>query len=471
MKNRLDGLSEIRGYFFRDPTPIWYVDPSGFNMLGMDEWVRGFRYVTFNDCFDGAHPRTFVPPREHDEVFPFETLEEMNDYLIRNPAVADRIRARGSGRALFLLFDETIEAACRELELELCLPSAELRRSIDDKVEATRIASRAGVAAVPNVLAHVESYRELREVAASLGQDLVIQTPFGDSGTTTYFVSDRDGFEQHQREIASQSEVKIMKRIRCRQGAQEACVTRQGTIVGPLMTEIVGFPELTPYTGGWAGNEVAAGSFPDGVPAVAAERTARVGDELRNMGYRGYFEIDWLLDDENGELYLGEINPRLTGASSMTNLAAFAHADAPLVLFHLLEFSDIDFRVDVARLNARWADPENMDAWGQLILKRIEPGAVRLREAPPSGVWRMNDDGEASFRFAQTHRRTVDGDSEAFFLRIAGPGDVVHPGDDIGILVLRGRLMTPDYRLTRRALQWNGAIRRSFSGEPIPTED
>ena len=41
----------------------------------------------------------------------------------------------------------------------------------------------------------------------------------------------------------------------------------------------------------------------------------------------------------------------------MTNHAAFAHADAPLFLFHLLEFSKKPFNLDVEELNARWADP------------------------------------------------------------------------------------------------------------------
>jgi len=47
-----------------------------------------------------------------------------------------------------------------------------------------------------------------------------------------------------------------MKRIKCRGAAIEACVTRHGTIVAPLMTELVGFKELTPYKGGWCGNEI-----------------------------------------------------------------------------------------------------------------------------------------------------------------------------------------------------------------------
>ena len=45
----------------------------------------------------------------------------------------------------------------------------------------------------------------------------------------------------------------------------EACATKAGTIVGPLLTEIVGLKELTPYKGGWCGNEMLPGSFLRGV--------------------------------------------------------------------------------------------------------------------------------------------------------------------------------------------------------------
>ena len=111
---------------------------------------------------------------------------------------------------------------------------------------------------VPNVLASVESYAELRKAAKNLGKDLVVQTPFGDSGHTTYFISSEADWKRYATEITAERELKIMKRIDCRQAAIEGCATRAGTVVGPLMTELVGFPELTPYKGGWCGNEIFA---------------------------------------------------------------------------------------------------------------------------------------------------------------------------------------------------------------------
>jgi hypothetical protein len=151
----------------------------------------------------------------------------------------------------------------------------------------------------------------------------------------------------------------------------------------------------------------------------------------------------------------------------MTNLAAFAHADAPLFLFHLLEFSDVDFELDVEELNARWADPSNIDSWSQLVIKHTKDSVEYITHAPRSGVWQIRPDGHADFIRVQTHRRTVQDDSRGFFLRFAGAGDYFYEGADLGILVTPGRLMTDDFQLNDRAKQWISAIRGQYHARPL----
>ncbi|MEX2531634.1 MAG: biotin carboxylase [Gemmatimonadota bacterium] len=465
----LKGISDIRRYFFRNRTPTYFISATNFNLLGMDEWVRNFHFINYIDCFDGEHPHVFVPSeRPHQE---FTCIEDINNYLLEHKEVVDLIEGRGpGGKAVFLFFDEETEKLCQELGLEVCFPPAELRREVDDKISATRIADRAGVPSVPNVLSEVRDYEHLREVSAELGDDLVIQTAFGDSGHTTFFISDEEDWDRHSEEIANKGEVKIMKRIRCRGSALEACVTRHGTIVGPLMTELVGFPELTPYRGGWCGNEVFAGAFPPRVREQAREATVRFGEELRKMGYRGYFELDFLTDLDTDEVYLGEVNPRITGASAMTNLAAFAHADAPLFLFHLLEWSDMDFELDVEALNARWASADNIDSWSQLVIKHTADTVEQVTHAPRSGVWEMGEDGRIHFLRVQTHRRTVEEENRGFFLRITRAGDYRYKGADLGILITPGRLMTDDHKLNDRARAWIDGIQAQYETVNVDPE-
>src|SRR5947209_10068043 len=55
------GVPEIRSFFRTNQTPVYFVSPTPFNLLGMDRWARNFHYVNYYDSFDGGHPRVFVP--------------------------------------------------------------------------------------------------------------------------------------------------------------------------------------------------------------------------------------------------------------------------------------------------------------------------------------------------------------------------------------------------------------------------
>jgi len=199
----------------------------------------------------------------------------------------------------------------------------------------------------------------------------------------------------------------------------------------------------------------------------ARRYTFQFGEQLRKEGYRGYFDLDYLIDQDSGQLYLGELNPRVTGASSMTNHAAFAHADAPLFLFHLLEFSGVDFELDIDDLNSRWADPDYIDSWSQLVIKHTLDSVDQITQAPATGIYRLQPDGKVVYNRFDYHRRAVESENEAFFLRIAGPGDYRYEGADLGILVTRGRSMTADFQLNDRALAWIDGIVGAYEGEAL----
>ena len=456
----LRSLSDIRRFFYRNETPVYFISATNFNLLGADEWVRSFKFISYLDCFDGQHPGVFVPEELSHEAF--ESIEDINNYLLEHKEVAEYVTIRGAGKVLFLMFDEKTEELAGELDLEVCFPSARLRQYLDDKVVTTRIAEEAGVECVPNVLAGVDSYESLRRASRDLGPDLVIQTPFGDSGHTTFMISNYDDWRKHSDEIVKEPVVKIMKRIRPRGTAVEACVTRHGTIVAPLMTELVGFEELTPYSGGWCGNEIFADPFTRSVRDKTRRMTYAMGERLKEEGYRGYFELDFLIDEDTGQVYLGELNPRITGASSITNHAVFALSDMPLFMFHLLEWMDVDYDLSIRHLNQRWARPENIDAWSQLVIKHTADTVGVVTEAPPTGIWRMDEAGQVRFSRFDTHRRAVESEREAFFLRVTGIGDYWYEGADLGILVTRGRLMTDDFELNERAKAWIAGLESLF---------
>lgn len=472
----LRGISELRGYFRTNQTPIYFVSPTAFNLLGIDRWVRSFHYVNYFDSFDGGHPCVFVPTRAAHE--PFNSIEDVCNYLLTHDEVRRFVgsrRPQGTGppgKAVFVFFEEESERLAEGIGLQVALPSAELRHRLDSKIVTTRLGDAAGVPSVPNVLGRATTYPELLALAASasLGEDLVVQTPYGDSGKTTFFVRAERDWNAAAEEMEDQ-ELKVMQRIQPRAVAVEACITRHGTVVGPLMIDLTGYPELTPYRGGWCGNDIFPGALSLRNREQAIDYTRRLGDRLAQEGYLGLLEVDYLVDVASGEIYLGELNPRLSGISSMTTVSASAYADMPLFLFHLAEYLGLEYEVDVDEINRRWGSDRLTDVWGQIILKEPDDIVELLTDAPKSGIWRVDEDGDMRGGWPADDWHNLRDEAEGFYLRILGPGDYRYRGADLGILVTRTRMQTDDGQLTERCRRWISAIRSRFAGTAVERLD
>ena len=466
-RRRLNGISEIRTFFRTNQQPIYFVGPTAFNLLGIDRWVRNFQYIVYYDSWDGQHPRVFAPKNQ--PYVEFESSEQINNYLLRDPEVREHLTRRGgTPMVAMVFFDEETEEICRELGYDLILPPDSLRRRLDSKIVTTQLGNEAGAPSVPNVLGHAETYAELVTLATDhgLGTDLVVQTPYGDSGKTTFFIKAEEDWDKDSDNIVGQ-ELKVMKRINNQAAAVEACITRHGTIVGPFMTDLTGYSELTPYKGGWCGNDL----FPDALTpeqrTTAISHVRKLGDRLAKEGYKGFLEIDVLVDLDTDEVYLGELNPRITGASSMTNVTAGAYADVPLFLFHLLEFMDVDYVIDVEEINERWRELAAVDVWSQLIMKEPGEAVERILAAPRTGTWQLNEDGELRFAQVTNDWHDVTHEDEAFFMRVYGPGDFRFKGADLGILVTKGRMQTAE-GLTEKCRRYIEGIRGQYHTEPLP---
>ena len=461
-KPKLRSLTDIYAFFRQNQTPITFLSPTPYNILGLGRWINKFEYINFFDSFDGTHPKITVP-REHGP-HEFRSIEDVNNYLLRHKEVRAKLKERGPGYLLLVMFDEETEVLARELGQKIALPPAKLRKHIDSKIITTKLGNEAGIKSAPNTLGRAKSYAQLMKLAgaARLGEDLVVQTPYGDSGRTTFFIKNAADWQKHEDDLVKEP-LKVMRRIDHLPGTVEAVATRHGTLVGPMQTDITGFGEVTPYKGGWCGNDVFTGGFEKERKSV--QRMAqKLGGRLYKAGYKGAFCMDFLIDTDTREVYLGEINPRISGASPMTNLITSTYGGCPVYMFHMLEFMGVDWEIDLREVQQRWAEFDN---WSQLILKFPEDRVEMITKAPASGIWRMDKKGDIFPVRKSIDWFLVSGEDEAFYLRVYTAGDYRYHGADMGILVTRGRLQTDDRKLTDRARRWVAAIHKQFEAIPV----
>lgn len=464
---KLTSLTDIFLFLRRNKTPIYVITPTPFSLLGLDQWVGGLEFISYFDIFDGAHRRVMTPYTA--EAPSFQTMEDVANYLVSHKEFRAKVKSQRPGKAIFVMFDEETERLCDKIDLEIALPSAALRTRLDSKIETTRLGNEADVESAPNIMGEADSYADLCRLAesAKLGSDLVVQTPYGDSGRTTFFIKSEDDWNRHEAKVVDQ-QLKVMKRLNHIPGTIEGCATRIGTLVGPVMTDITGFEEITPYKGGWCGNDMSPSILPEGVPEKVREMTRKFGDRLYAEGYKGVFCVDFLLDTDTNEVYLGELNPRVSGATPPTFLITSTYGGCPLFLFHLLEYLDVDYDIDPAEVQARW---NHYDNWTQLILKQTEDEVGLITKAPQSGIWRLNEDDEVEFVRPALNVTSIGDEDEAFYLRVYGVGEYSYHGADLGCLLARGRMQSENRELLDRAKVWNAGIKAQFSTVPLQPDN
>ena len=133
----------------------------------------------------------------------------------------------------------------------------------------------------------------------------------------------------------------------------------------------------------------------------------------------------------------------------------------------MLEWLDVPYEIDVLKLTQEWAKTENADSWSQLVIKHTKKSLEIVTEAAKSGIWQIQKSGKIKFKTMDARRQSVIGDNEAFFMQITQKNDYFYEGADIGILVLRGRLMSDDFELSNRGKRWIRAIRSQYKSEII----
>ena len=73
----------------------------------------------------------------------------------------------------------------------------------------------------------------------------------------------------------------------------------------------------------------------------------------------------------------------------------------PLFLFHILEYMNVDFDLDVDEINERWEELASEDVWSQMILKETDDIVQRLTATPRTGQYSL--DGSGAWCSAEEH--------------------------------------------------------------------
>ena len=342
--------------------------------------------------------------------------------------------------ALSLTPDRDTMAWASAKGLELMLPAADVVRRAGDKIELCELASAAGVQTPVSVVIH--GLDEATAARAWNGVRLVVQRPENDlTGSGTRFVDTPAALAALAGEWRG-IDVKVSEHCAGLPLTVSGCVMPRTTLVSGISHQLVGFGRVTPLAAAHCGNQLLDD---DELPAavIAGSRTAcaRLGDELRAMGFLGMFGLDVLAEESTVRVI--EINPRIQGVSSLLNAAERTVGLLPLPGAHVLAFLGFDGgHLRTTTLHAH--------GLSQVFMYARQHGSIGT--TLPSGLFELVD-GELRHLDATPRLDDVAGRQDAV---LAWPfverDDAVRPGTRMIVLQFGERVAPIDER--REFLEW-----------------
>jgi len=270
---------------------------------------------------------------------------------------------------LYQSYPELEDLAREEGWIPLANP-ADLRLRLRERAFFQRMAADLDLCQVPGAIQPIAVLHEKDYAvwAWDLGPELVVQLPdiAQGGGRGTFFIRSAQDYDRLRERLKGHvwrdirlTSALIRRFIKGTAASVAVCVTRHGILISGLQKQLIDLP----YCANPAENGIFCGHVWDGNPWAPAVRSAaikqaeKVGKYVAALGYRGILGIDFVIDEEAEGVYPIEINPRLTGAFPMVSLLHIQNGIIPLDIFHILEFMDLPYRIDVAELNRRYQTP------------------------------------------------------------------------------------------------------------------
>jgi hypothetical protein len=276
--------------------------------------------------------------------------------------------------------------------------------------------------------------REQYDRLCRLSLPFVLQHEQLSGGKGTYIVKSYADFIMALSSLPPDGRIVASQHISdARERSVQCCSTRLGTVHGDLQKQIVRSPQLcnlaASVVNGYCGAEIGTVRSSMTVTQSVQRVIDTIGTHMATSGFRGVFGIDFLVRDD--ELYILEINARLTGVTPLLTMIYQSHGAIPFYLLHALELGGYDYTVD--RLQAS----SNFDSIGSLLLLQSQADQTMTIAATwRSGIYDVLDDG---LQFVRSDSRFQNSDSaSAIFIQQYVPaGETVRPGGRLIAILTR----------------------------------
>ncbi|MFA6007048.1 MAG: ATP-grasp domain-containing protein [Candidatus Shapirobacteria bacterium] len=289
-------------------------------------------------------------------------------FLLSQKNIQDQIKL--SNKTVIIPFKPSakIDLLCQKNQWLLAANPAKTNRLLEDKIKFFELCTQNNLPVVPAFIAPF-TQNSFQEAQQKFGKDIVIQTHFGWAGNSTHQF---DNYDTAKNLIPVNTLAKFSPLLTNSYSLlNNCCLTKFGLLQSPPALQYTGLSELTTNSFATVGRQ-----WPSLAPIEIQEKIKKITTDfsekiLNPLNYRGFFGLDFMV--QNDQVYLLECNPRLTASFAFYTQIELKNNLTPLFYFHLAEFSNLNYQVNLFQEQARFY---NQNLIGSEITLRNQLGTT-----------------------------------------------------------------------------------------------
>jgi hypothetical protein len=458
MAHIINNLDDIKKIFKDFKTPIFYVANVADRGVGLENIIPNYHIICIDhddevDYLEKSGAKIFCLEKEFGKK---NVIFRSSAILLGQEAVQKYIKENTpSGvQAAVVVFkpSHAAEKIALENNWKILNNSTELSRGIEDKFNFLFIAKSLHIR-IPDAET-IDfgrlSYWELKKYY----DHFVIQLKSGYAGSSTFFIRNNDDYGKlmdtffHEGAGKKSFPVKVSKYIHGLPVTVNACVAAQGIYVGKPCYQITGEELCTNNHSTTCGNDWGVLSLSAKASVEINEIGQKIGQYLRDKGYKGIFGLDFIISDKNDDVYLIEINPRFVASIPFYTKLEIKNSVFPMFALHFLEFLGIEYDINSIAQDA-FNKNAIMISGSQLVLRNKERKICIPSGEVVSGVYCLKNNKLEFLRpgYSPIDLKTVN----EFIILAASKGRKIKPENEAARIESLASLVSPDYHLTSDA--------------------
>ncbi len=387
------------------------VAPNAFSRVVPASFLENYTVICLKKRDETQYAKKDAKVIVAEEEFPEESklVKQSTKAILEIPGVVDYINSFPNPYILIYKAMPELEKYTQKMGWNLIANKFELREKLENKKNFREVLIKSGAIAIEGEIIETSKFvgsfhKELKE---KFGEKLVFQISemTGGGGLGTFFINNETDYAKFlvnlKDLIEKKPEIEHVNVTRFIDGIPASIIsiaTPKGTITGTLQAQIQDVDLVNDPSKGsglYCGHDWQFLSGRDEIIKNAKEIAKSFGDFIsKELGYRGLFGMDVLVDIETNKVYPVECNPRYTDLFPIISMNCLDSGITPFDYYHILSFVNPDLIGDTEEVSASY---KYLNPASQLVLSTKSNKRTRMRGEIKAGIYKFDETGQFTF--------------------------------------------------------------------------